>query len=128
MPVTADKILVTNQAILAQKYGAGKPRIDTAIQRLIDADDKKGIKTIVVDLADAADMARFDGSAVTAPDNQTQTKRAIDAIYRAVVPDYLMLLGSQDVICHQDLDNPLDDGDAVVPSDLPYACDHPASK
>ena len=46
----------------------------------------------------------------------------------ATGPAYLMLLGSKDVIPHASLKNPMEgDGDADVPSDLPYACDKPYS-
>ena len=46
-----------------------------------------------------------------------------------VRPSYLMLLGSTDVIPHVPLVNPMaGDGDADVPSDLPYACDMPYSR
>ncbi len=48
-------------------------------------------------------------------------------MFRALEPDYLMLLGSIDVIPHQDLANPVyaDDkeDDPKAWSDLPYACD-----
>ncbi len=57
-------------------------------------------------------------------------KQAIDKIFvfNDIRPAYLMLLGSTDVIPHVPLDNPMaGDGDANVPSDLPYACDQPYS-
>ena len=55
-------------------------------------------------------------------------KTCIDAIYHALKPDYIAILGSPDVVPHQSLDNPIPaDEDANVPSDLPYACEHQAS-
>src|SRR5439155_20982128 len=57
-------------------------------------------------------------------------KVVIDKVFNfgEVRPAYLMLLGSKDVIPHVPLDNPTTgDGDADVPSDLPYACDKPYS-
>jgi hypothetical protein len=55
-------------------------------------------------------------------------KSAIDAVYKATAPAYLMILGSVDVVPHQALTNPVSDPndgdpDETVPSDLPYACD-----
>jgi hypothetical protein len=71
---------------------------------------------------------------VTDPTDQVQNKNTIDFLYKAHNPDYVMLLGSQDVIPHQDLTNPLFgsadsafDPDANVASDLPYACENPYS-
>jgi hypothetical protein len=53
-------------------------------------------------------------------------KRAVDAVYGATRPDYLVLLGAPDVVPLQPLRNPFaaadDDPDPVVTSDLPYAC------
>ncbi|HEY5622249.1 MAG TPA: hypothetical protein VIV14_00715, partial [Gammaproteobacteria bacterium] len=56
-------------------------------------------------------------------DDAKQTKACVDALFDAIQPDYLMILGAPDVVCHQPLDNPIfDDDDPDVPSDLPYAC------
>ena len=58
------------------------------------------------------------------------TKNAIDFIFKFFEPQYLMILGSPDVVQLQDLKNPaytpnqLDgDRDEYCFSDLPYACD-----
>src|SRR5262249_50907422 len=58
----------------------------------------------------------------------------IDKVYASLAPDYLMILGSVDVIPHQDLKNPLydgptgDDPDEFAYGDLPYACEAPYSQ
>ncbi len=69
------------------------------------------------------------GYKVTAVKNETdarQNKRAIDGLYKHFQPDYILIAGAQDVIPFQPLKNLIhspDDEDAIVPSDLPYACD-----
>jgi hypothetical protein len=83
-----------------------------------------------VDRSDAATMAAYGAAPVPAANagDAKTNKEAIDKVFTFgdVRPAYLMLLGSTDVIPHAPLVNPLaGDGDADVPSDLPYACDQP---
>jgi hypothetical protein len=128
-----DKLIVTNAARLVQKYkAAGAARVHKAVQRLITADGTRGIVSKLVDLSDPAMMATYGSVAVSAANasDARLNKKAIDAVFRygPVRPAYLMLLGSTDVIPHVPLANPMaGDGDSDVPSDLPYACDHPYS-
>ncbi len=77
-------------------------------------------------------MSAVHGEAVKEKDDQEGVKKAVDAIYDAYEPDYIMILGAQDIVPHQDLKNPAydpqGDEDKVVPSDMPYACEAPYSK
>ncbi len=128
-----DKILITNVPALQAKYGAGFSKIQTAIKALIAADKKRGIATVLFDVADAVAMKKVKGKAVTQPANAKQNKDAVDAIYRALAPDYLVLLGSIDIIPHQDLKNPIidpqyGDADKEAPGDIPYACEAPYNR
>ena len=72
-------------------------------------------------------MRTFHGNAVNDRTDARQNKQAIDAIFRAEKPDYLMILGATDVVPHQDMTNPAfnspDDPDKYAYGDLPYACD-----
>jgi hypothetical protein len=131
-----DKVIVSNNGALAEKYGAaGFASIMAAVQSLIAADAAKGLATTYVPLDDAAAMAALHGVPVRDATDQPANKAAIDAVYNgANKPDYVMILGSMDVVPHQDLVNPMfvpanppADPDATVPSDLPYACDAPFS-
>jgi hypothetical protein len=76
-------------------------------------------------------MARFGTRPIPLEDvdSEKANKHAVDAICQALVPSYLLILGSTDVVPHQRLTNPLyhpdDDDDKTVPSDLPYACEAP---
>lgn len=101
-----DKIIVSNRAALTAKYGsAGVAKIN-AIAALIAADAKRGIKSRLVYLDEAATMKSFKGKAVTDPKSARQNKEAVDAIFRSANPEYLMILGSIDVIPHQDIKSP----------------------
>lgn len=123
-----DKLIVTNRAALGAKYGTRIAAIDTAVAKLVAADKARGLTTTTVDLADPAAMTALGATAVSGPKNQRQNKVAVDAVYRRLAPDYLLILGAPDVVPHQHLDNPTGDEDADVPSDLPYACDRPYSR
>ena len=129
-----DKIIVTNRAALTAKYkAAGVAKIKTAIDALIAADADRGIKCRLVYLDDAVTMKKFGGTAVKDPTSARQNKEAIDAIFHAANPEYLMIFGSTDVVPHQDTKNsaytpPNDDPDECAYGDLPYACDAPYSR
>jgi hypothetical protein len=129
-----DKIIVTNGAALRAKYGSsGLTKIGEAVDALIKADAKRGIKSRLVFLDRAASMGSFNGSAVTDPADPKQNKDAIDAIFRKANPEYVMILGAIDVVPHQDIKNPAfdppaDDPDESADGDLPYACDTPYSR
>ncbi len=127
-----DKLIVSHRGALRGKYGAsGLARIRTALTQLIGADRKRGLVTRVLYLDDARAMRARRATAVTDPADYAATKAAIDAVFRAERPDYLMILGAPDVVAHQPLRNPLfeppGEPDRYAWSDLPYACDGPAS-
>lgn len=125
-----DKILVTNYSALSKKYGGnGRKAVLDAVKALAAADKARGLTTQLVDISDAAAMKKFKGAAVRSALNERQCKDAVDAIYAAAKPDYLVLLDGPDVVPHLILDNPAgNDGDQKVPSDLPYASDAPFTK
>src|SRR5437879_5578988 len=124
--MTANKVIVTNLSALQLKYSTGLQRIRDAVGRLIAADKKHGLTTLCVAIDSAADMRSVRGSPVTTASDQRQVKAAIDAVWTAYTPDYLLILGAPDVVPLQTLRNPArGDGDANVPSDLPYACAAP---
>src|SRR6478609_9485226 len=124
-----DKIIVTNLGALKKKYGAnGVAKIRAAVKALISADKVRGLQTRLIALDRASDMKKVHGSRVSAADNCGQNKKAIDAIYATLRPDYLLILGAIDVVPHQDLINPAfggDDEDDYAYGDIPYACEEP---
>jgi hypothetical protein len=127
-----DKVIVTNLTALKNKYGAALPKIEAAIKRLVAADKKRGITTRFVALNDAAQMRQLKAPPVTNASDFKQNKQAIDGVFRALMPDYLMILGANDIVPHQNLINPVfnqgGDEDQFAFGDLPYACEAPYSQ
>jgi hypothetical protein len=127
-----DKVILTNWTALKEKYGVGIDRIENALGRLVAADKKRGLETKVVAVDSAGDMEPAGGQSVTDKSDQRQVKAAVDSVYNAYHPGYMMILGAPDVVPHQDLKNPAydpqGDDDRVVPSDMPYACEAPYNK
>jgi hypothetical protein len=127
-----DKLILTNRSVLQVKYGTGLGKIDVALTALIAADKVRGLATKVVALDDAVQMKALGAPVVKDPSDPAQNKNAIDGIYNASAPDYLVLLGAIDVVPHQDVRNPVysppDDDDKYAFGDLPYACDKPFSR
>ena len=122
---SADKVVVFDRSRLRDKYGtAGARRVVEAVDRLIDADDERGVRTRRVDLSSTRSLRRYGVPRPTQLD-PAATVTAVDAICGREQPDYLLLLGGPDVIPHFPVRNPLAGGvdpDPDVPSDLPYAC------
>jgi hypothetical protein len=128
-----DKIIVTNLTALKTKYGAaGLKKIRAAVTALVAADKSRGLNTRLLALDSATEMKKVKGAPVSDAASPRQNKNAIDAIYAAIRPDYLVILGSIDVIPHQDLINPVyekgEDDDEHAFGDIPYACEQPYSQ
>lgn len=128
-----DKVIVTNLSALKSKYGAkGVLKIDAAIKKLAAADKKRGIATRLVALDDGPAMKKLGAQPVTNSGDFQQNKKAIDGVYRKLMPDYLMILGANDIVPHQNLKNPVfqpgGDEDQFAFGDLPYACEAPYSQ
>ena len=126
-----DKVIVTNISALKKKYGAGLTRIRAAIRRLVAADKKRSIRTRLVALDSKAAMKKLRVPAVTDASDPEQNKKAIDGVFKKLTPEYVLILGAVDVVPHQNLENPVFDGDEdpdeFAWSDMPYACEAPYS-
>ena len=112
------------------KYGAGLSTIQATLKQLIQADKGRGLETQLMAIDDTRTMTDVGGQPVSSAGDYKQNKTAIDKVYQARRPDYLMLLGATDVIPHQDLRNPLygeHDPDQFAWGDIPYACEAPYS-
>jgi hypothetical protein len=124
----ATKYIVTSEKNLKFKYGKKFTAIQQALKKLIKADAARGIQTKVlyIDSPVSAKKAGIKSVHSTSP---RDCKMAIDNLYSKQKPDYIAILGAQDIIPFQEINNPAgDDGDLTVPSDLPYACDAPYGK
>lgn len=132
--VSATKVIVVNRRATTAKYGtAGWTKIRAALTALIAADRGRSLGTKVLAIDSSADAAKVGVApiATSTAANAAAVKRFVDGVATRLTPDYIMLLGSADLLPQAELDNPLwngnpdDDADPVVPSDLPYACDGP---
>ncbi len=124
MAISSVKAVITNKAALVGKYGhPGSTQIDKALQRLIAADKKRGLTTLIFDLSDMASMTAIGATVVLGPTDETGAKAAVDAIHAAHQPDYIMLLDGPDVVPHIALHRipGVTDLDTTTDSDLPYA-------
>ena len=110
----ATKIILTSKVNLMVKYGTQFNGLEKLFTQLIQSDQKKGIDTQLIYLDDKINSR-----------SEKDYKDAIDELYAAHTPDYLVIFGAQDVIPFQNLINPLyspeTDNDEFIPSDLPYA-------
>jgi hypothetical protein len=128
----ADKLIITNRSALQLKYKAAFTDVKKEIDRLIDFDKKRKLSSVLCFIDDEATMKKANGKAVSNYNDPKSVKLAIDALYKAYQPDYLLLFGSSDVIPFVKLTNALYDPpdgdlDSRVESDLPYCCDKPYS-
>jgi hypothetical protein len=119
------KLIVTNRKALHAKYGnSGFKKIEARLKKLIAADRKRGVDTVLVSMDIKRDVTPHSAPQIRVHGDPAQAKDCIDALFNAIRPDYLLILGAPDVVCQQPLDNPvIGDEDLDVPSDLPYACD-----
>src|ERR1700741_5411261 len=101
MLMNIDKIVISNRSALQQKYGsAGFQKIHASLKQLINADKKRNIKSLLVFVDDPMAMKKAKGKTVKDVTDPEQYKNAIDSLFHYYTPDYIMLLGSQDVIPH----------------------------
>jgi hypothetical protein len=124
-----DKAILTNIGALKAKYkDAGVAKIQKALDALVVSDKSRGLVTTIAALDDAASMRKLSAPRVTDAKDPEQNKKAVDGVFKALAPDYLLLLGATDVIPHQDMQNPMydpsgEDLDQFAYGDLPYACE-----
>lgn len=122
-----DKLLLSHRGALQAKYqAAGFKKVEAALKALVKADAKRGLTSQVIYLDDALALKPLGAKAMTKAGDARQAKAAIDALYAALAPHYLVLIGAPDVLPMVPLTNPAysadGDADRTVPSDLPYAC------
>lgn len=121
------RLSVTVKKSLTAKYDAsGLRALNAAIRRWAAAGKRNGIKTIHVAVDDAKRMKSLKVAPLTGTVTAAKVKVAVDALCAKLTPDYLVLIGSGDVVPFFEVANPTfnEDGDdeATVPTDNPYAC------
>lgn len=133
--IAVNKLVVTHRGALRRKHGGeGLARVEAALRDLAEADTVRGIHTRLVAMDDGRTARAVSAPDVDDPTDHEATKAFVDAACMRWRPEYVVLLGSPDVVPLQPLRNPLwtgdprsGDADETVPSDLPYACTAPHS-
>jgi hypothetical protein len=132
------KLIITSKENLKKKYQNNFSKLNGLFNKLIAADQKRGIKTQLVFIDDSI-SAKKAGLSKTYTITEKNCKQAFDIMYREKKPAYMVIFGAQDIFPFQKLNNELyiksgeadeeddRDEDRQVPSDLPYACDAPYS-
>ncbi len=120
------KLIVTSEGHLSRKYQPHDvKKIEQAVRSLIAKDNKRQITTHFVRLDNETDMKKYGVSAIAGRITAQNCKRAIDSLFAALSPDYLVLLGAGDIIPYFHVPNPSYDPDVdddqEVPTDNPYA-------
>lgn len=121
------KFIITSKKNLQFKYGRQFSQLEKLLLRLEKEDKKKGLQTATILIDEAASSKKWGLKPVNAT-TPRECKRAFDDLYKKHTPVYMMILGAQDVIPFQEIVNPTEDADSMVPTDLPYACDAPYSR
>ena len=114
-----DERLGLEEQVCAQ----GLTKINAAVKQLITADKGRGLWTILVAVDDAAAMGKLKVKAVTDATNPKQNKTTIDGVFKAIMPDYLMILGVLTSSPTKTSSTPPASTATHCPGDLPYACD-----
>jgi hypothetical protein len=127
------KIVLTLEGKLKKKYGANITQVKTIFDSLVTADAAKGLSTLILYVDDVTTAGKY-GYPIPATFDEAACKNIVDQIYWKESPEYLAIFGAQDIFPFQQLVNQLhqpgvagSDPDALIPSDLPYACDSPYS-
>lgn len=121
------KLIVTSKMALQSKYGKGFTAINKKLTELVKKDKQRNLDTKVIYVDDAASAKRAGVKEVSSM-SQKECKEVVDALYEKHLPAYIAIVGAQDVFPFQEINNPAQDDDFVIPTDLPYACNLPYSK
>lgn len=121
-----NKLIVSHRGNITSKYGNKSGKIFALLEKFTRAARKQKMTAALVYLDDENITERYGAKPVQQSDDPRQFKECIDHLFIQFEPDYLVLVGSQDILPFQPLKNPArrHDDENEVPSDLPYACDH----
>ena len=118
------KLIVSSKKNLLFKYGNKLSSITALLAKMQKADKANNLDTRLVFIDDAT-SCKAAGIKTTKTVTEASSKKAVDDLYKKLAPAYIVILGAGDVFPFQDINNPTEDEDMGVPSDLPYACDAP---
>jgi hypothetical protein len=120
------KLCVTVKRNLEKKYDqAALQEISRAAKDWTAAEAKRGIQTAFVAVDDAAAMKTQGVTPISGKATAAKIKRAVDALWNRLNPDYLVLFGGDEIVPMFVVANPSydpgGDDDRQVPTDNPYA-------
>ena len=115
------KFIITSKTNLQKKYQKSFPAVVALLNKLKKADKARKIATEIIFVDDVTSMKKFKVKKASSL-SPRECKRAVDRLFVRWSPAYIVIFGSQDIFPFQDLSNPADDEDSIVPSDLPYVC------
>jgi hypothetical protein len=121
-------LIISSRRALTEKYGQlGFERLDSDLRELEQAvEDRADLETVVIYVDDENSLETYDLQPVDAA-HPYKIKMLVDALDGRLAQDgqeirYLLIVGGDEIIPFHRLPNPVDDQDAVVLSDNPYAC------
>jgi hypothetical protein len=123
--MTSVKLSVTIRKRLLAKYGvSGVKTIDSALAAWSAANARFGFRTVQVALDDPRGLARFGVRPLKGNATAAKVKRVVDDLWEALKPDYLVLIGSGDVVPFFEVVNPSarQDDEPTLLTDNPYGC------
>jgi hypothetical protein len=121
---TLKKIIISSKKNMQAKYGKKFSVVEKLLNDLVTADKKRNLDTRIV-FIDDPESAKKAGISPVASVTRLSAKRAVDKLYNKTHAAYIALFGAQDIFPFQEIVNPAQDEDEVIPSDLPYACNSP---
>lgn len=124
--MTTKKVIISSKKNLLSKYGENLQALEKLFTNLITSDEKQNITTQLIYIDDSKSCSKAGIKAIKLI-TRPSAKKAVDVIFKKLNPAYIVLFGSQDIFPFQEIKNPANDDDEIIPSDLPYACDAPHS-
>jgi hypothetical protein len=120
-----NKLIISHRGNILSKYGSKAPKILGLLEKFRKAARKQQMTASLVFLDDDSMKSQYGIDKVINGTDPQQFKDAVDKLYQKIDPDYIVLIGAQDIIPFQPLKNPArrHDDENEVPSDLPYACE-----
>jgi hypothetical protein len=121
-------LIISSSQALTEKYGRlGLERLDSDLRELCQAvEDRAAVETVVLYVDDEKSAERY-GLEPVDPANPYEIKLLIDTLDTRLAGGgqrirYLLIIGGDEIIPFHRLPNPVEDPDAFVLSDNPYAC------
>jgi len=119
-------VVFTTRRGLAHHYGIQLPAIEAAMKRLVKAVAARPDWEAVLFIADDAASTKAFGMQPVQPDDPWKLKLALgdlDVVLgrRGQMIGAVLIVGGPEVVPFHNLPNPMEDADADVPSDNPYA-------